>query len=178
MDERNSSINNHIASLPAFQFRKFIDQELIRALPDCCDKNICIKGKMAAFNGCWFRAVCYVQEPGIMRHPQREPIETLFAARAIGLICLDGPRLRPLLLGAIIGSPGCGEPRPCRLALITSNLAIIIVNRSYSQLFVRALRTANPIFVAVAAIGTFPVFRLFNGPAIAAILCFMPPAPA
>jgi hypothetical protein len=49
------------------------------------------------------------------------------------------------------------------------------VNRFSSQSFVRALRTANPILLAVTAIGTLLMFSSLYVPAIAAILGFMPP---
>lgn len=90
-----------------------------------------------------------------MHRPPRDPAEPLFAARAIGLSCLEGATALAFGLDLYFWALSSGhlvaESRGLAwLALVTSNLAIIFVNRSYSQLFVRTLRTANPILLAVA----------------------------
>ena len=120
------------------------------------------------------------QEPGIMKRPPRDPAEPRFAGRAIGLSCLEGAGALAFALGLYLWALSTGHPVAesrglAWLALVTANLTMIFVNRSFSQSIVGAFRTPNPMLLAVTALGALLVFASLYVPYLAAEFGFVPP---
>jgi Ca2+-transporting ATPase len=87
-------------------------------------------------------------EANVMRRPPRNPQEPLFSLKATGLALLQGiTALAACLVVYLLARPGHGHDAARALtfaALVTSFLAIILANRSWSQSILGSLRNPNP----------------------------------
>jgi P-type Ca2+ transporter type 2C len=86
-------------------------------------------------------------EADVMRRPPRDPQERLFSMKTIGLALLQGGTALGACLAVYLstrGSHGVDAARALTFAaLVCSFLAIILVNRSWSQSLVGSLRNPN-----------------------------------
>ncbi|MCL4499052.1 MAG: cation-translocating P-type ATPase [Chloroflexi bacterium] len=90
------------------------------------------------------------EEPNVMRRPPRDPREPLYGRRTIGLSLLQGAGVLLLVAGVYntaccVVDRGMMEARALAFtSLIMANLALILANRSWSQVGVNLLRPPNP----------------------------------
>ena len=86
-------------------------------------------------------------EANVMRRPPRDPQERLFSMRSIGLALLQGGTALGACLVVYLSTRGTHGIDAARaltfVALVCSFLAIILVNRSWSQSLVGSLRNPN-----------------------------------
>jgi Ca2+-transporting ATPase len=128
------------------------------------------------------------EEPGVMKRKPRNPNEPLFSGRLIGISLLQGVSALIVVYAvyALALSMGRGETQTRALAfttMILSNLALIVVNRSWTQSSIAMFRRRNSalwwvlggaaVMLSVVLFVPF-VGRLFKFaalPAIEIVLC-------
>ena len=114
-------------------------------------------------------------EADVMRRPPRDPQEPLFSLKSTGLALLQGvTALAACLAVYLLARPGHGHDAARALtfaALVTSFLAIILANRSWTLSILRSLGNPNPALwwvlggtvACLALVLTWPVAqRLFH----------------
>ncbi|MCI4354787.1 MAG: cation-translocating P-type ATPase, partial [Thermoplasmata archaeon] len=117
-----------------------------------------------------------------MRRPPRDPEAPLFGGSSIAWSCLEGATalVASLAIYAWALSSGHDTDVSRSLAfstLLVSNLTLVVVNRSFSTPFVRALRFPNPIFWSVLAVGVGLLLASVYLPPVAGVFGFEGPAP-
>ena len=121
-------------------------------------------------------------DPEAMRRPPRDPEEPLFGQASILWSCVEGATALVAAL-AIYGwalSSGHDTDASRSLAfstLLVSNLTLVVVNRSFSTGFLRALRFPNPVFWSVLALGSGLLLASVYLPPVAGVFGFEGPAP-
>ena len=88
------------------------------------------------------------EEADVMRRPPRDPEEPLFSRRAVGIALLQGAGVLAVVFAvfAVALSRGQGEDQARALAfttLIVANLALILINRSWSLTIAQSFRSRN-----------------------------------
>jgi Ca2+-transporting ATPase len=118
-------------------------------------------------------------ERGAMERPPRDPRAALFGARMLAISLLLGATLLAAVFAAYAWAVAAGrseaEARAVAFAAIVSgNLALILVNRSHERLVLETLREPNPAlwWIAGAALGA--LVAAIYVPAAAAIFRFAP----
>jgi len=89
------------------------------------------------------------EEANVMNRPPRDPHEPLFDRRTLLLSLLQGASVLVIALAVFVIANLRGEPETNTRALtfttfIIANLALILVNRSWTRLTVATLRSPNP----------------------------------
>jgi len=88
-------------------------------------------------------------EPGVMRRPPRKPTERLFSLNTVAVSLLQGFAVLGVILGLILfsnvlGHSGDNDRRVFAfVALVSSNLVLILTNRSWNQTIVAMFRQPN-----------------------------------
>ena len=89
-------------------------------------------------------------DPDLMRRPPRPSGEPLFDGRTLGLALLQGASALVILLGVFALAFRAGDGTDARAlaftALLVSNLAMILTNRSWNRTIPELLRIPNPAF--------------------------------
>lgn len=121
------------------------------------------------------------EEPGLMRRPPRPPGEALFGRRLLAASLLHGlwaALLLALCYGLALAHLPEDQARGVAFAaLIVCNLALLLAYRQRGGMLA-ALRTANGIFLAIAAIALALLAAALYLPALAAAFRFAAPPPA
>jgi Ca2+-transporting ATPase len=88
-------------------------------------------------------------EPNTMNRPPRNPTESLFTLRSVGLSLLQGVSVLAVLLavywaGGLLGHAESGTRRALVFAtLVVANLSLILTNRSWSRTTVSMFKEPN-----------------------------------
>jgi len=98
-------------------------------------------------------------EPDAMERPPRDPDRPIFGLPAIAWSCVEGGFALGASLAIYLATLAAGHPVSesrglAFTALVASNLAALVVNRSFAISFPRALLRSNPTFWGILALGT------------------------
>ena len=124
-------------------------------------------------------------EPGVMRRPPRDPRVRLFSARMVATGLAQGSAILIGCLGIFLWlhggyEAGMGTEGELRAAtfvtLVTAVLALILVNRSWSESAIAMLRERNLAFAAVAVASAALLGLSLGVPSVAALFSFSPVA--
>ena len=122
-------------------------------------------------------------EPGVMRRPPRDPQASLFSARIVAIGVAQGSTILAGCLGVFLwlyaghqaGMLAEGELRAATfVTLVTSVLALILVNRSWTESAFAMLRERNVAFALVTLASAALLALALGVPSIAELFSFAP----
>lgn len=126
-------------------------------------------------------SLVYEAEPpemNVMRRPPRSRTERLFSRRSVGIAALQGFSVLAVCLTIVVlALPGHG-PNAARAlsfaSLVVAFVAIILLNRSWTQPLVNSLRVRNPaVWGVIGGVGAF-LAAILTVPALQRLFSFAP----
>lgn len=116
-------------------------------------------------------------EPDVMRRPPRDPHARLFNSRLLIVSILQGASVLAVVLAMFLIALRVGqseaEARTLAFAtLVVADLALILINRSWSRLIVETMRTPNPALWAVVGGATATLALVIYVPFLASLFRF------